>query len=209
MQRLLFPLLDGVLQEFESRFSGVGAQLMTGEQACRLPQNSSRRDAETPCHAFQHSPAARGDHGRQTHKSLLSKASTPFLDGDMFSTLRVVSQVARVCSSERSFSAFCRLHTWLMSTMGQEQLSHSAVMSTEKLPAGQDHGGVIDRFARLEPRRYSLMLPPFSPETNEWKRKGRDMAVTRKDSTYLYLEQNLKLKERVEVIFNCAPPSRN
>ncbi len=88
------------------------------------------------------------------------------LDADMFPTLKAVLQVALTipvssCSCERSFSALRRLHTWLRSTMGQERLNDLAIMSIEKKNLqGINPDNVIDRFAKLKQRRYSLVLPP-------------------------------------------------
>ena len=88
------------------------------------------------------------------------------LDADMFPSLRAVVQAALTipvssCSCERSFSALRCLHTWLRSTMGQERLNDLAVMMIERENVSViSRDSVIDRFANLKPRRYSLMLPP-------------------------------------------------
>lgn len=80
------------------------------------------------------------------------------LDEDMFPTLKAVFQVALTipvssCSCEHTFSALCRLHTWLRSTMGQDRLYDLAIMSIERDNLDAiNPDSVIDRFAQLKPR---------------------------------------------------------
>ncbi|KAF7646898.1 hypothetical protein LDENG_00180830 [Lucifuga dentata] len=84
----------------------------------------------------------------------------------MFPSLKAIFQASLTipvtsCSCERSFSALRRLHTMLRNTTGQERLSNLAIMSTDReVLANVDHGEVIDRFAKLKTRQFSLTLPP-------------------------------------------------
>ncbi len=56
--------------------------------------------------------------------------------------------------------------------MGQERLNDLAIMSIEKKNLqGINPDNVIDRFAKLKQRRYSLVLPPQS-EKRRKKQKG-------------------------------------
>lgn len=83
----------------------------------------------------------------------------------MFPTLKVIFRIALTipvssCSCERSFSPLRRLHMWLRRTMGQERLNDLAKLSIEQEYLNNfDSENVIDRFAKLKPRIYSLMLP--------------------------------------------------
>ncbi len=100
---------------------------------------------------------------RTPHMDIQSVFS--LLDKDILPTLKAVFQVALTipvssCCCDRSFSALRWLHTWLRNTMGQELLSHLAVMWIEKkLLDGLHHGEVTDRFAQLKSRCHTLMLP--------------------------------------------------
>ena len=60
-------------------------------------------------------------------------------------------------TAERSFSNLKRIKTYLRATMGQERLTHLAVLSTEKeLTKGLDLDQVIDEFNDSQPRRIQL-----------------------------------------------------
>ena len=86
------------------------------------------------------------------------------LDPDMFPSLSLVFQAALIIpvsssSCECLFSALHRLHSWLRRTMGQDRLNHSAVLSIEEeILSGIDSKMIIDRFAKVKSRRYSLMI---------------------------------------------------
>ena len=57
------------------------------------------------------------------------------------------------CTAERSFSALRRLKTYIRSTMGQERLSHLAILSIERGYANLiDINRVIDIFASRKGR---------------------------------------------------------
>lgn len=104
---------------------------------------------------------------RKMEKEDICDITTAFhlLDEDMFPTLKVIFRIALTipvssCSCERSFSALRHLHMWLRRTMGQERLNDLAILSIEKEYLDNvDLENVIDRFAKLKPRRYNLMLP--------------------------------------------------
>ena len=91
------------------------------------------------------------------------------LDPTMFPTLTQIIQIIALtipvnsCSCERSFSVSRRLHTWLRSTMGQGRLHQLSLLSIEKeqlCKVSQSH--VIDRFATMKARRYSLIVKKLS-----------------------------------------------
>uniref|UniRef100_A0AAR2KLQ3 HAT C-terminal dimerisation domain-containing protein n=1 Tax=Pygocentrus nattereri TaxID=42514 RepID=A0AAR2KLQ3_PYGNA len=173
-QRVFFPVLDRMLNEIEIRFSGAGAQFMTGIQACH-PSSEYFLNEESLRHLATHYRISLQPEEVMVAKQFFSRKDKDALPNiqsvfsllhvDMFPSLKAIFQVALTipvssCSCERSFSALCRLHTWLRSTMGQDRLNHLAVMSIEKeLLTSIDQGNIINRFAEIKPRRYSLMLP--------------------------------------------------
>ena len=60
-------------------------------------------------------------------------------------------------TAERSFSVLKRIKTYLRATMGQERLTHLAVLSIEReLSKNIDLDLVIDRFDAMHPRRLQL-----------------------------------------------------
>ena len=64
---------------------------------------------------------------------------------------------ATSCSAERSFSALRRLKTYLRSTIGQERLSHLALINIERIYANavieNDTDRIIDTFASRKNRK--------------------------------------------------------
>uniref|UniRef100_A0AAR2LVQ4 TTF-type domain-containing protein n=1 Tax=Pygocentrus nattereri TaxID=42514 RepID=A0AAR2LVQ4_PYGNA len=173
-QRVFFPVLDRMLNEIEIRFSGAGAQFITGIQACH-PSSEYFLNEESLRHLATHYRISLQPEEVMVAKQFFSRKDKDALPNiqsvfsllhvDMFPSLKAIFQVALTipvssCSCERSFSALCRLHTWLRSTMGQDRLNHLAVKSIEKeLLTSMDQGNIINRFAEIKPRRYSLMLP--------------------------------------------------
>ena len=82
-------------------------------------------------------------------------------DNDHLTFLPHFSKVVRIfntipatsCSAERSFSALRRLKTYIRSTMGQDRLSHLALLSIERAYANRvDINKVIDVFASRKNR---------------------------------------------------------
>ena len=60
-------------------------------------------------------------------------------------------------TAERSFSILKRIKTYMRATMGQERLTHLAVLSVEReLSKNLDLDLVIDRFRDMHPRRMQL-----------------------------------------------------
>ena len=60
-------------------------------------------------------------------------------------------------TAERSFSALKRIKSYLRSTMGQERLSHIAILSIEQeLSKFIDCDKVLDKFSTTNPRRIVL-----------------------------------------------------
>ena len=86
------------------------------------------------------------------------------LDPTMFPTLKQIIQIALTipvnsCSCEQSFSVLRRLHRWLRSTMGQGRLHELSPLSIEKKQRCKvSQSQVIDRFATMNARRYSLIV---------------------------------------------------
>ena len=175
-QSLLYPCLDRMVGELERRFSGVGAELMKGIQACSpssddfLSEDSLGFIAthynislckEEILFAKQFLARTRERGGEVTDMVSVYKLLHP----DMFPTLRAVVQAALTipvssCTCERSFSVLRRLQVWLRKTQGQERLHHLAVMAVEKeLLCRTDPEDIIDRFAKLTTRRHELLLP--------------------------------------------------
>lgn len=171
-RNLFLPCLDRMVAEMDQRFSSLNNQILRGVQACNPGSDS-----------FLCEERLRGlsDHYKIDLKSeeilvaknylahkmeSLSNIQCVFnlLDKVMFPTLTQVLQVSLTipvnsCSCERSFSVLRRLHTWLRSTMGQDRLHHLALLSVEREELGKlSQSQVIDRFAKMKHRRYSLML---------------------------------------------------
>nr|XP_024654946.1 uncharacterized protein LOC101472636 [Maylandia zebra] len=172
---IFFPCLDRMLQELADRFSGAGQKIMESIQACN-PSSPTflSEDALKPIAAHYHVTikpeelvVAKNLMKRKMEKEDICDITTAFhlLDEDMFATLKVIFRIALTipvssCSCERSFSALRRLHMWLRRTMGQERLNDLAILSIEnEYLDNVDPENVIDRFAKLKPRRYNLMLP--------------------------------------------------
>lgn len=173
---LFYPCLDRMLEELTCRFSSVGEKIMSGIQACN-PASESFLSEDSLKNLAQHYRielkseevlVASTFLKRKRETQTITDTATVFnmLDPDMFPSLRALFQVALTipvssCSCERSFSALRRLHTWLRRTMGQDRLNDLAIMMIEKENvAAISRDSIIDRFAKLKPRRYSLMLPP-------------------------------------------------
>ncbi|XP_074535563.1 LOW QUALITY PROTEIN: zinc finger MYM-type protein 1-like [Halichoeres trimaculatus] len=147
--------------------------ILTGLQACQ-PASEHFLEAEALKHLAEHYSIPLKPEEIVVAKNYLEKkkANSPLRVCFPFWTricsplyrpsFKVLTIPVTSCSCERSFSALRRLHTWLRNTMGQERLSNLAIMSIEKevLQAHVDHEEVIDRFAKLQPRRFSLTLPP-------------------------------------------------
>ena len=172
--RIFFPVLDRMLEELQNRFSGVGEKILIGIQACH-PASENFLNEEALKNLAQHysihlqteEVVVARQYLARIEKDMPSIQSVfCLLDEDMFPSLKAIFQAALTipvtsCSCERSFSALRRLHTWLRSTMGQVRLSHLAIISIEKeVLANVAHGEVVDRFAKVKPRRFSLTLPP-------------------------------------------------
>uniref|UniRef100_A0A667Y0C5 HAT C-terminal dimerisation domain-containing protein n=1 Tax=Myripristis murdjan TaxID=586833 RepID=A0A667Y0C5_9TELE len=174
-ERVFFPVLDRMLEELQKRFSGVGEKILTGIQACH-PASEHFLNEEALKHLAQHYSIQIKPEEILVAKCFLDRKKKDIvptiqnvfslLDKDMFPSLKAIFQVSLTipvtsCSCERSFSALRRLHTWLRNTMGQDRLSNLAIMSIEReMLAKVNHAEVIDRFAKLKPRRFSLTLPP-------------------------------------------------
>lgn len=173
---IFYPCLDRMISEIKSRFSGVGAELMKGIQACNPAADDFLSEDSLSLIATHYNitlskeeiMVAKHFLRRRKEEGTISDMASVYklLDPDMFPTLSSVFKAALTipvssCSCERSFSALRRLHTWLRTTMGQDRLNHLAVLSIEKETLnGKDPNKVIDRFAKLKTRRYTLMVPP-------------------------------------------------
>ena len=173
-QTLLYPCLDHMVTELNSRFSDVGAELMRGIQACNPAAVDFFCEDSLELIATHYKMSLKKEEilvakqflSRRKREGAVSDMGSVYklLHPDMFPTLSSVVQAALTipvssCTCERSFSVLRRVHTWLRRTMGQERLHHLAIMAVEKdALCGLDHGEVIDRFAQVKPRRYPLVL---------------------------------------------------
>ncbi|RXM29873.1 Zinc finger MYM-type protein 1 [Acipenser ruthenus] len=173
----LLPCLDRMVCELDQRFSTVDAGLLKDIQACS-PNSKNFLDTSCLTEFAKHYGidvkteemlVARNFLARKREAGCPPKdmlAVHNLLDDDMFPSLKEIIQVALTipvssCSCERSFSALCRLHSWLRKTMGQKRLASLAAMSIEGEVLGPlSHNSVIDRFATFKNRRYTLMRPP-------------------------------------------------
>ncbi|KAL1005411.1 hypothetical protein UPYG_G00058770 [Umbra pygmaea] len=199
MKRILFfPCLDRMLKELDRRFSGEGSNLMKGIQACH-PGSATFLSEESIAKVSTHYKLQLRSEEIFVAKQYLARkkkaGATPdmlsvyrLLDCDMFPTLKPVFQLALSIpvssySCEQSFSALRRLHTWLRSTVDQDRLHHLAVLSIEKDAVGDlEHNVVIDRFAKLKSRRYSLMVPPpEATQTQDKTSRAKFIGVARKE----------------------------
>uniref|UniRef100_A0A8C6T8V9 Zinc finger MYM-type protein 1 n=1 Tax=Neogobius melanostomus TaxID=47308 RepID=A0A8C6T8V9_9GOBI len=177
-QNVFFPCLDRMTEELMRRFSGVGAELMKGLLACH-PASSEFLDEDSLLFFARHYKISVPKEEIAVAKRFLTRRIAEsgaglsnidsiykLIDSDMFPGLSGVFQTALTipvssCTCERSFSALRRLHTWLRRTMGQERLTHLALMSIERHALyNSDHNQIIDQFAQLKPRRYTLVVPP-------------------------------------------------
>lgn len=174
--QLFYPCLDRMLEELTRRFSSVGEEIMAGIQACHPTSESFLSEDSLKNLAQHYKIELRSEEvlvattfiRRKMETQTIPDTASVFqmLDADMFPTLRAVFQVAlsipvSSCTCERSFSALRCLHTWLRGTMGQDRLNDLAIMMIERENvAAISRDNIIDRFAKLTPRRYSLMLPP-------------------------------------------------
>ncbi|KAK1171307.1 zinc finger MYM-type protein 1-like, partial [Acipenser oxyrinchus oxyrinchus] len=174
---LLLPCLDRMVCELDQRFSTVDAGLLKDIQVCS-PNSKNFLDTSCLTEFAKHYGidvkteemlVARNFLARKREAGCPPKdmlAVHNLLDDDMFPSLKEIIQVALTipvssCSCERSFSALCRLHSWLRKTMGQKRLASLAAMSIEGEVLGPlSHNSVIDRFATFKNRRYTLMCPP-------------------------------------------------
>uniref|UniRef100_A0A8C6KAF0 HAT C-terminal dimerisation domain-containing protein n=1 Tax=Nothobranchius furzeri TaxID=105023 RepID=A0A8C6KAF0_NOTFU len=157
--QLFYPCLDRMIQELTHRFSDLGEELMSEELlvAKHVVKKwlEKERDKTTPNTATE-------DNQRLDIATVFR-----ILDREMFPTLKAILQVALTipissCNCERSFSVLRRLHTWLRSTMDQERLNDLSIMSIEKETLDViTPDQIIDRFAKLKPRRHSLILLPL------------------------------------------------
>lgn len=173
---LYFPCLDRMLNELDCRFSEVNADVMNGIQACNpLSDNflSEQSLKELAKHykmqlLTEEVLVAKNYIGRRKEAGDIADTQTVYklLDPQMFPSLKKIMQVALTlpvssCSCERSFSVLRRLHTWLRVTMGQTRLQHLAVMSVEKsVLESIEEDAIINRFANMHKRRYSLIPRP-------------------------------------------------
>lgn len=174
MQKLFYPCIDRMITELGNRFSSVGKEIMTGIHACH-PTAESFLCVESLQKLAVHYNIQLAQEEVLVAKNFFSRKGPEtipdiesvfrLLDPMMFPSLRALLQVALTipvssCSCERSFSALRRLHTWLRRTMGQERLNDLAVLSVEnELVEKINEEKVIDRFAQLKPRRFTLRLP--------------------------------------------------
>ena len=174
---IFYPCLDRMVQELSCRFSSVGEEIMMGIQACNPTSDTflSEKSLTGIAHHYklelkpEEVLVAKSFLRRRMEAQVIPDTASVYqlLDSDMFPTLRAIFQVALTipvssCSCERSFSALRRLHTWLRSTMEQDRLNDLAVIMIErKNLATITKDDIINRFAKLKPRRYGLLLPPL------------------------------------------------
>lgn len=175
---IFFPCLDRMVSELKKRFCGVGEELMKGIRACHPEADDFLCEDSLALIAKHYKitlskeeiAVAKQFLIRRRHEGAISDVGSVYmlLDPHMFPSLRSIFQVALTipvssCSCERSFSALRRLHTWLRRTMGEQRLNSLAVMAIERGAVRvTDHNSVIDRFATLKSRRYSLIIPSSS-----------------------------------------------
>ena len=173
---LLFPCVDRMVSELTLRFSSVDADLLKGIQACSPKSENFLNvshldelarhysiDLETEEVLVAKNYLARKTEAGCPAQDMLAVHS--LLHPDMFPSLREINQVSLTvpvssCSCERSFSVLRRLHSWLRQTMDQRKLHNLAVLSIENdIAVKLSRDRVIDRFATLKNRRYTLTLP--------------------------------------------------
>ncbi|XP_073726196.1 zinc finger MYM-type protein 1-like [Misgurnus anguillicaudatus] len=173
-RNLYLPCLDRMVGEMDQRFSSLNEQILKGLQACNPGSDSFLCLEHLRGLADHYNVDLRTEEVLVAKNYLAHKKESlsikdiqcvfNLLDKVMFPSLTQVMQISLTipvnsCSCERSFSVLRRLHTWLRCSMGQDRLHHLAVLSVEreelcKLSQSQ----VIDRFAKMKNRLYSLML---------------------------------------------------
>uniref|UniRef100_A0A3Q2YX22 DUF4371 domain-containing protein n=1 Tax=Hippocampus comes TaxID=109280 RepID=A0A3Q2YX22_HIPCM len=133
---LLFPCVDRMVGELETRFCTVDAELLKGIQACCPKSENFLSDADLTIFAKHYNIELRNEEVLVAKNFLARKTETGcgpkdmlsvhnLLDSDMFPSLKSIIQVALTvpvssCSCERSVSALHRVHSWLRQTMGQK-----------------------------------------------------------------------------------------
>ncbi|KAG7172209.1 putative hAT family C-terminal dimerization region-containing protein 26 [Homarus americanus] len=116
------------MNQLDQRFTGVGADLMKGIQACH-PASATFLSEEFLTKVTIHYKIQLKSEEILVAKNFLARkketGTNPdmlsvyrLLDSDMFPTLKTIIQVALIipvssCSCERSFSALSSLNTWL------------------------------------------------------------------------------------------------
>lgn len=158
------------MAEHEKQFSDVNEELLNGIQACSLTSDQFLSEPHLSALALHYHIDLKSEEVIVAKNYLRRKREAcavedmlsmyNLLEIDMFPTLKALFQVAltipvRSCSCERSFSALCRLHTWLRGTMRQNRLNHLAVIRLRRRYLRKSN----DRFATLKIRRNSLVLP--------------------------------------------------
>jgi hypothetical protein len=168
-RNLYLPCLDRMVSEIEQRFSSVNSQVLRGVQACN-PQSDLFFSQEHLHGLADHysvdlkpEEVLVAKNFLNTKKETMDIQGVNILDPTMFPTLTQLIQIALTipvnsCSCERSFSVLRRLHTWLRSTMGQGRLHQLSLLSIEREQLCKvSQSQVIDRFATMKARRYSLI----------------------------------------------------
>ncbi|KAK0138714.1 Zinc finger MYM-type protein 1 [Merluccius polli] len=171
---LYLPCLDRMVAEMDQRFSSLNSQVLKGVQACNPGSDNFLCEEDLRGLADHYNVdlkpeevlVAKNYLARKRESLPIADMQSVFslLDQVMFPTLTQVIQISLTipvssCTCERTFSVLRRLHTWLRSTMGQDRLHHLAIMSVEREELSKfSHGQVIDHFAKMKTRRYSLLL---------------------------------------------------
>lgn len=171
---LFLPCLDRMVAEMDQRFSSLTSQVLRGVEACNPGSDNFLCEEDLRGLADHYNVALKPEEVLVAKNYLARKQESlpitdmqcvfSLLDQVMFPTLTQVIQISLTipvssCTCERTFSVLRRLHTWLRSTMGQDRLHHLAIMSVEREELSKlSHSQVIDCFAKMKTRRYSLFL---------------------------------------------------
>lgn len=148
---LFYPCWDRTINDMDTRFSGVGVELMKGIQAC----NPSVHDflGEDSLNLIP-------SHNIKLSKEEIMVANKFLAKKKVEGTINMCSVYKLVDPDIPKFVCSC-LQAWLRQTVGQEKLTHLALLSVEKDCFNTINSElVIDCFVKIKPRRHTLTIPP-------------------------------------------------
>lgn len=172
-QTIYYPVLDHMLSEIDRRFSKVNLDHMKALQACtpnsshfldvsRLMPLASFYSLDTDLLANETSLAKRTLQDK-TMESVMDVFTIILPMEAAFPTIKKLLQIAltlvvSTAQCERSFSALKRIKTYLRTTMSEERLANTAVISMEKdLADNVSFDDILTQFEGTDKNRTILL----------------------------------------------------